>query len=204
MTTTLILIRAQDRRIVTDHKVTLLAYRQLVLLSLGRIDDALEAARECVAQAEYLNHTHSLAYANTIYASVRYHRQDPDALAAAEHSLVYAERQRFATFIGASRMMAGCVLVREGVANDDHRRVERGLHELQRGAEGHDGIEAATYQPFAMGLATSARMQIGRPAEGEALIGASTRGDQTNRRDVVSTGSSTTPWRVHGDASTTR
>ena len=153
-----------ERRMGVDAMVGLLTYQQLVSMSLGNLNDAMTIGQASVDRAEQVNHGNSIAFAKTFFASTHCHRRDPTALAAAQDALDFALENRFATFIGASRMMVGHSLVKTGA-------MDKGLAELATGAQAHAGIEADTYLPFGMALATSANLSAGNPEVGLGLTG---------------------------------
>jgi class 3 adenylate cyclase/tetratricopeptide (TPR) repeat protein len=165
-------ILSEDRRIVLHHKSTLLCYKELSLLSIGRPEEAVQAGALGVEHANRLGHSHSCGFSRTVFALLRFCLRDPIARAQAEEVCLYNESQQFASFMGVIRMVLGELLVSEGVLSGDQETVQRGLGELQRGAESHSDMEARTYRPLGLGLAASANLQLGRFKEALALLAA--------------------------------
>jgi predicted ATPase len=87
-----------------------------------------------------------------------------------------AREQSFATWIGISQMIRGASLASEG-------RCEEGLADLRSGMDAHAGMEAATYQPFALALLANGLIAAGRPDAaletlGQALTISETTGER--------------------------
>ena len=162
---------------VQDQKSTGLCYLALTLTIMGYLDDGLRAGESGLAHSYSLGGPHTINFSLCYLAAVHHIRGDSrPALGRATESLESAKEQGFATWIGISQMIRGASLVSEG-------RCEQGLAELDRGMKAHVGMEASTYQPFAMGLLVTGLIAAGRLQEArETLTQALTITETTGER----------------------
>ncbi len=160
-------IYAQDRAAgrgkqvlyVQDQKSTGLCYLALAQTIMGHLGDGLRAGESSLAHSQSLGGTHTTNFSLCYLAAVHHIRGDPaSALERATQSLEMAREQSFATWIGISQMVRGVALASRG-------RCEEGLAELRAGMGAHAGMEAATYQPFALALLANGLIATGLPDE---------------------------------------
>ena len=148
--------RGKQVLFVQDQKSTGLCYLALVLTIMGRLNEGLRAGESGLAHSQSLGGLHTINFSLCYLAAVHYIRGDPaSALARATQSLESAREEGFATWIGVSQMIRGASLASDG-------RWEEGLDELDQGMRAHTGMEAATYQPFALALLAKGLTAAGR------------------------------------------
>ncbi len=144
---------------VQDQKSTGLCYLALTLTIMGYLGDGLRAGESGLAHSQSLGGMHTINFSLCYLAAVHHIRGDPDAaLECATRSLETAREQSFATWIGISQAIRGVSLACKGGS-------EEGLAELREGMRAHTGMEAATYQPFALALLANGLIVAGRPDE---------------------------------------
>jgi tetratricopeptide (TPR) repeat protein len=162
---------------VQDQKSTGLCYLALVQTIMGHLDDGLRAGEGGLAHSQSLGGMHTINFSLCYLAAVHHIRGDPAAaLERATQSLEMAREQGFATWIGISQMIRGVSLASKG-------RSEEGLADLRSGMDAHAGMEAATYQPFALALLANGLIASGRPDAalgklGQALTISETTGER--------------------------
>lgn len=134
---------------VQDQKSTGLCYLALTRTIMGHLGEGLRAGESGLAHSQSLGGMHTVNFSLCYLAAVHHIRGDPTAaLECATTSLETAREQSFATWIGISQAIRGVSLASKG-------SVEEGLAELRDGMKAHAGMEAATYQPFALALLAS-------------------------------------------------
>ena len=131
---------------VQDQRSTGLCYLALTLTIMGHLEEGLRAGERGLVHSQSLGGLHAINFSLCYLAAVHYIRGDPiAALERATQSLDSAREQGFATWIGISQMIRGASLARSG-------RSDEALDELDQGMKAHMGMEAVTYQPFALAL----------------------------------------------------
>ncbi len=162
---------------VQDQKSTGLCYLGLTLTIMGHIADGLRAAENGLAHSQALGGLHTVNFSLCYLAAVHHIRGDSQsALKRATESLESAREQGFATWIGISQMIRGASLVASG-------QCDEGLAELRHGMRAHAGMEATTYQPFAMALLAQGLMAARRADEAlDVLAQALTVSEATGER----------------------
>lgn len=139
-------VRGKQVLYVQDQKSTGLCYLALTLTIMGYLGSGLRAGESGLAHSQSLGGAHTINFSLCYLAAVHHIRGDAaSALACATRSLEMAREQSFATWIGISQVIRGVSLVSQG-------NREEGLAELSDGVSAHAGMEAATYQPFALAL----------------------------------------------------
>ncbi|MGH8703510.1 MAG: AAA family ATPase [Burkholderiales bacterium] len=162
---------------VQDQKSTGLCYLALTQTIMGHLGGGRRAGESGLAHSQSLGGMHTINFSLCYLAAVHHIRSDPAAaLERATQSLEMAREQSFATWIGISRMIRGVSLASKG-------RCEEGLTELRAGMSAHAGMEAATYQPFALALLANGLIAAGRPDAaldtlGQALTVSETTGER--------------------------
>lgn len=153
--------QAADRRkqvlYVQDQKSTGLCYLALTLTIMGHLDGGLRAGESGLAHSQSLGGAHTINFSLCYLAAVHHIRGDAAAaLECATRSLETAREQSFATWVGISKVIRGVSLVSKG-------KREEGLADLSDGVRAHAGMDAATYQPFALALLANGLIAAGRP-----------------------------------------
>jgi adenylate cyclase len=150
---------------VQDQKSTGLCYLALTQTIMGHLDEGLRAGESGLAHSRSLGGTHTINFSLCYLAAVHHIRGEPAAaLERATQSLEMAREQSFATWVGISQVIRGVSLTNKG-------RCAEGLAELRDGMSAHAGMEAATYQPFALALLACGLIAAGRPEEALDALG---------------------------------
>jgi DNA-binding winged helix-turn-helix (wHTH) protein/predicted ATPase len=122
---------AEDRRsalvYLHDAKAAALSDRSLILWSLGRIDQALEASRQAVEHARALGHPMSLAFTMVNAGWLRLLRREPEACAEqAETVIAYTTEQGVPFWMSHGLVLRGWALAEQG-------ELEQGIADLEQG-----------------------------------------------------------------------
>jgi len=155
----------QDGRMIIDHKIVALCYKQISLAVMGNAKQMLNTGVLGLEHASSLGHSQSTAFAKTFYCAALYLLQGPDTRKQIENTLEYVKHQRFANFVGILTMLLGSALVDEGVVTQDQDLIINGIQVLSEGTTAHTEIHATTYQPLGCGFLAAARLQVGCYAE---------------------------------------
>jgi len=142
---------------------------------LGDFEEALRSVHAALSLAEELRHPFSLAYAQSLAASLYQACRNPEAvLDHAEAAIAIAEKHDYPYWLGWATVMRGWAQSALG-------GLDQGIETLQRGLETYESTGAQQIKPYILTLLAEMYGWAGLPQKGiEALEGAFGSGNKTD------------------------
>ena len=132
---------------------------------LGKTREAMKSSEDALRLANELDHPFSLAYAQSLAASLHQFRGDHEAaLRHADSAIETARENGYSYWLGWAGMMRGWA---QAVAGDP----EDGITRLRQGLEAYEDTGARQIRPYAMAMLAEMAGRAGRPDEGLKALG---------------------------------
>jgi predicted ATPase len=148
-----------------EARITTLIFLAFALWMLGYADQAQQRSQAALAQAQQMEHTPSLAWAQVYAAMLSQHRGDVAATQAyAEALIALATAQGFAHRVAHGHLLRGWALARQGDA-------AAGVASIQQGLVVVPSIGQKLYRPYFLSLLAEAYGQAGQPEAGLSVLG---------------------------------
>ena len=147
-----------------EARVTTLLFLAFALWMLGYAEQARQRSQEALAQAQQMEHTPSLAWAQLYTTILSQHRRDiANTQTYAEALMALATAQGFGHRVAQGRLLLGWALAMQGDAATGVAHIQQGLVAVQ-----HTGQKL--FRPYYLAMLAEAYGQAGQPEAGLSVL----------------------------------
>lgn len=141
-------------------------YEALALLSLGRPDDAVAVAGECLSLARRLDNPHAIGFGITANLLVALFRGDLEqCVALADESIAFASAHGFSEFVAMAKVCLGSARLKSGLESGS-------LELMHEGVEQWEDTGFSTWQPLLRGMLAEAYLLLGQQQQAQSELAA--------------------------------
>jgi class 3 adenylate cyclase/predicted ATPase len=170
-------------RFGVDAGVNGVSYAAWTMWHLGYPNQALELGNEALALAEQLSHTDSLAFAMSVFGTVRRSRREARAAQESAEALVALSTEHgFTVWLAGATILRGWAIAAQG-------RYDEGIRQIQEGLAAYRATGTELGRPYDLCLLAEACMEAGRLDDGlsvlaDALVAADEHEDRLSEAEI--------------------